>query len=85
MILILKNVELLQYSLHKIKLKRGGSHIKSPKWIRSKGAAINLKDEDDNNCFQYAITIALNHQNVENHPEKYQMLNHLLTNIIKEI
>ena len=22
------------------------------------------------NCFQYAITVALNHQNTENHPER---------------
>ena len=65
-----ESVELLQYSLHKIKLKRGESYIKSPIWIRNKGAAINPKDEDDNNCFQYAITIALNHQNIRNHPEE---------------
>ena len=65
-----ESVELLQYSLHKIKLKRGGSYIKSPKWMRKKGAAINPKNEDDSNCFQYGITIALSHQNIGNHPEK---------------
>ena len=61
------SVELLQYSLHKIKLKRGGPYIDSPEWLRNKLATINLKNYD-NNCFQYAITVALNHQNIENHP-----------------
>ena len=65
-----ESVELLQYSLHKIKLKRGGPYIDSPEWLRNKLATINLKNYDDNNCFQYAITVALNHQNIENHPER---------------
>ena len=63
------SVELLQYSLHKIKLKRGGPYIDSPEWLRNKLATINLKNYD-NNCFQYAITVALNHQNIENHPQR---------------
>ena len=63
-----ENVVLLQYSLYKIKLKRGGSLIDSPEWIRNKLATTNPKNYDGNNCFQYAITVALNHQNIENHP-----------------
>ena len=63
-----ESIELLQCSLHKIKLKRGGSYIDSPEWLRNKLATINSKSYDDNNCFQYAITITLNHQNIENHP-----------------
>ena len=75
-------VELLDYKLHKIKLKRGGSYIKSP---RNKLATINPKNEDDiifnylelswvlswiiTNYLEYAITIALNHQNIGNRPE----------------
>ena len=38
--------------------------------MRKKGAAINPKNEDDSNCFQCGITIALSHQNIGNHPEK---------------
>ena len=30
---------------------------------------INPKN-DDNKCFQYSITVALNHQNIENNPER---------------
>ena len=36
---------------------------------KNKRVTINLKDSDDN-CFQYAITTAWNHQNIENHLEK---------------
>ena len=67
---VFESVDLLYYSLHKTTVKRSGSYIKSSKWLRNKGAAINPKNEYDNNCFQYPITIALNHQNIENNPER---------------
>ena len=60
----------LDYKLHKIKSRRGGSYIKSPEWIRNKRATINMKNEDDDNCFRYALTVALNYQNIKNHPER---------------
>ena len=66
---IFESVDLLSYSFHKISLKRGKSYIKSPEWITNKRAPINPKNED-NKCFQYSITVALNHQNIQNHPEK---------------
>ena len=55
-------------SVHKISLKRGKSDIKSPEWVLNKRAIINPKNKD-NKCFQYSITVALNHQNFENYPE----------------
>ena len=42
-----ESVELLEYKLHKIKLKRAGLYIKSLKCIRNKGAAISPKNEDE--------------------------------------
>ena len=42
-----ESVELLEYKIHKIKLKRAGLYIKSLKCIRNKGAAINPKNEDE--------------------------------------
>ena len=67
---VFESGDLLYYSLHKTKLKRGESYMGYPEWIRNKGATINLKNYGDNNCFQYATTAALNHQNVRNHPEE---------------
>ena len=57
-------VDLLYYSLHRTRLRRDKSHIKSPEWLMNKAtrATINPQNEDDNNCFQYAITVALNHK-----------------------
>ena len=54
-----ESIELLKYSLHKIKLKRGGSYIESTEWIRNKLATINPQNKDANNCFQYNYCIKL--------------------------
>ena len=62
---IFKSVELLDYHLLKISLKRG----KYREWLVNKRATINPKNDHDN-CFQYAITVSLNHQNIENHLER---------------
>ena len=66
---VFEDVDSLAYHIHKINLKRGKSYIKSPEWILNKRATINPKNKD-NKCFQYAITAALNHQKIENHPER---------------
>ena len=62
-------VYLLHYNLHKISLNRGGSNIDSPKWLNNKKPTINPKNNYDK-CFQCTITIALNHQNIKNNPER---------------
>ena len=66
---VFESVNLLSYHIHDTTLKRGKSYIKSPEWILNKRATINPKNKD-NKCFQYSITVALNHQNIENHPER---------------
>ena len=66
---VFESVDLLSYHIHKTNLKRGKSYIKSPEWILNKRATINPKNKD-NKCFQYSITVTLNHQNIENHPER---------------
>ena len=66
---VFEGVDLLTVHIHKTNVKRGKSYIKSPKWILNKKATINPKNRD-NKCFQYSLTVALNHQNIENHPER---------------
>ena len=34
---------------------RGGSYIQLPKFIASKKACINIKNENDDNCFKYSV------------------------------
>ena len=76
---VFESVDFLYYSLRKTNIKRnGGSYIKSPEWLRNKRATINLKNTDDNNCFEYAITIALNHQNIGNNPERISKIKPLI-------
>ena len=69
-----ESVDRLDYKLHKIKLRRGGSYIKAPRWIRNKRATINPKNEDDDDRFQRSLIAALNYQNIENHPERISNL-----------
>ena len=45
------------------------SYIKAPEWVINKRATINPKNQD-NKCFKYSATVALNSQNIENHPER---------------
>ena len=66
---VFESVDLLSYTSHKTSLKRGKSYIKSPEWILNKRVTINPKNKD-NKCFQYSITVALNHEDIENHPER---------------
>ena len=61
---IFDSVNLLYYNLQKISLNRkGSSYIDSPKVLKNKKATINPKNID-NNCFQYALAVALNYQNI---------------------
>ena len=60
-----ENVVLLYYFFQKIDIRRAGSYIKSPEWLVHKNATINPKNEKDNKCFQYVITIALNYNKIE--------------------
>ena len=54
----------LYYNLNKISLYRGGSYIDSPNWLKNKKSTINQKN-NDNRCFQYAVTAVLNHEQIK--------------------
>ena len=66
---VFDSVDLLHYNLHKISLNRGGSYIDSPKWLKNKKAAINPQNNDDK-CFQYALTAALNYEQIKKNPQR---------------
>ena len=55
---VFESVALLDYHLCKMKLMK--SYIKSLEQLENKRATIN-RQNNDNNCFQYAITVALNY------------------------
>ena len=61
-------VQLLYYKCHKKNPNRGGSYIDSPDWIKNK------------KCFQNAITVALNHEKIEEHPEIITKIKFFISN-----
>ena len=65
-------VNFLAIKFNHVDLIRGGAYFESPKLISNKKATINPKNDkgDDNDCFMYAITVALNHQEIGRHPER---------------
>ena len=55
-------------------------NIESPEWLHNKGVTIDTKNTKDSNCFQYAITAALNYQNINCHPERISKLRPFVNN-----
>ena len=70
-------VNFLYYDFTELSLNRGGSYIDSPKWLKDKKSTINPKNNDDK-CFQYAVTLALNLDNTDNHPERISTIKPLI-------
>ena len=63
-------VQLLYYKCHKTNPNRGGSYIDSPDWIKNKKATRNPINKKDNKCFQYAVTVALNYEEIKKDPQR---------------
>ena len=63
---VFDGINSLSYDLNKISLNRGGSYIKSERWLEEKQATINPQNKNDNKYFQYALTIALNYEKINN-------------------
>ena len=77
---IFERIDLLEYHLHKISLNRGSLYIDSPAWIKNKKVTTNPKNTKNNNCFQYAITTALNYRNIGHHSERISKLKLFIDN-----
>ena len=62
-------VNFLYYDFNKTSINRGGSYIDFPKWLKDKKSTINPKNNDDK-CFQYAVTLALNLDKIKKDPQR---------------
>ena len=62
-------VNFLYYDFNKTGINRGGSYIDSPKWLKDKKSIITPKN-NDNKCFQYAVTLALNLDEIKKTPQR---------------
>ena len=65
-------VNFLNIKFNQVDLIRGVSYIKEDKWISNKKAIINPKNDkvEDIYSFMYAVTVALNHNEIGDHPER---------------
>ena len=61
---VFESVDLMDYKLHRVRLRRSGSYIKSPKWLLHKGATINPKNKNDDECLWWSTISALNYNEI---------------------
>ena len=76
---IFNGVNYLFYDLNRITISKGGSYIESPKWLTDKKCTINQKN-NNNKCFQYATTLALNFNNIDKHPQRISKIKPFIDN-----
>ena len=62
--IVFESIDLLDYKIHRVRLKRGGSYIKSHKWLENKKAVINPKNENDDKCLRWSIICALSYNEI---------------------
>ena len=61
---IFNGINYLYIDLNRITISKGGFYIDSLKWLKDKKCTINQKN-NDNKCFQYATTLALNFNDIK--------------------
>ena len=61
---VFESVDLLDYKLHRVRLRRSGSYIKSPEWLLHKGTTINPKNKNEDESLQWSIISALNYNEI---------------------
>ena len=49
---VFETVELMDYKLQRVRLRRGGSYIKSSEWLLHKGETIKPKNKNDDECLR---------------------------------
>ena len=54
----------MDYKLHRVPLRRGGSYIKFPEWLLHKKATINPKNKNDDECLRWSTISELNYKEI---------------------
>ena len=72
-------INYLYYDLNRVTISKGGSYIESPKWLKDKKCCINKKN-NDNKCFQYAATLALNFNAIDRNPQRISKIKPFINN-----
>ena len=62
--LVFESVDLMDYILHRLRLRRGGSYVKSLQSLANKKATINTKNKNDNEFLRWSTISALNYNEI---------------------
>ena len=54
----------MYYKCFRVNFRQDGSYINCPDWIKKKKEKINQKNKDYK-CFQYAVTVALDYEEIK--------------------
>ena len=76
---IFNGINYLYYDLNRITIGKGGSYIESPKWLKDKKCTISQK-VNDNKCFQYVATLALNINSIDKHHQRITKIKPFINN-----
>ena len=76
---IFNGVNYLFYDFNRVSISKGGSYIESPKWLKDKKCTVNQKN-NDNKCFQYAATLALNFNKIDKNPQRISRIKLFIEN-----
>ena len=76
---IFNELNYLYYDLNRITISKGGSYIESPKWLKYKKCIVNQKT-NDNKCFQYVATLALNFDDIDRNPPRVSKIKPFIDN-----
>ena len=71
---VFDQVLFLDVNFNKLNLTRGSSYLPLPDWISHKKAVINPRNEEDEECFKWAVLAALHHEEIGNNPERVSKL-----------
>ena len=76
----LDEVLFLDVSFHQLNLTRDSSNPPLSSWIANKKAVINPKNENDKECFKWAVTAALHHKEIKSNPERVSNIKRYVDN-----
>ena len=63
----------LYINFHRLALTRGSAYTELPRWMKNKRAVINPQNEDEE-CFKWAIIAALDHEEIKHNLERISLL-----------
>ena len=73
---VFESDELMDYKLHRVHLKRGGSYIKSPEWLENNEAVMNPKNKNDDECLRWSKICALNYDIMKEFENIFKKIKH---------